>query len=110
MAKKKAKSKKPDRTAYLRNKTRLAENFRDERQRERWTPADIKKVRNLCFVKNLTSIEVAEKFNRSLASIQGIRRKIIYLKELRLGDDSATMSEKILYDMVRKKRAKGKKK
>ncbi|MBL8992977.1 MAG: hypothetical protein JNM63_06520 [Spirochaetia bacterium] len=50
------------------------------------------------------SVEIARRLVRSLASVQSVFRKFIYLEELRFPIEKSVMSEKILYEMARKRR------
>lgn len=94
---------KKDPKAYERLKKRLAANFRSVRQRERWKLPEILQVRDLR-AKGVTSVEIARRLVRSLASIQAVNRKFIHLKKLNLPITEATISEKILYEMTRKRK------
>lgn len=99
----KKRKRKKDPKAYQRLKLRLEANFRATRQRERWKLPEILQVREMR-EKGISSVEIAKRLVRSLASIQGIYRKFVHLEKLRLPIKDAIVSEKILYEMVRKRR------
>lgn len=96
------KRKKKDPNAYLRLKNRMEANFRNTRQKERWKMPEILQVQGWR-EKGISSVEIAKRLERSLASVQGIYRKFNHLEKLRLPIEQAVVSEKILYEMVRKR-------
>lgn len=94
------KKRKPDPKAYSRIRKRLQENYRNKKK-AKWKLVDVQAFR-LMRQDGQGHIEIARKFGRSLASVQGVQRKINHIEKLGLPlSQWGTVSEKILYEMAR---------
>lgn len=92
-----------DPKAYARLQNRLAKNYRSK-GKKRWGLVEIKAF-ELMRQEGQTHPEIAKKFGRSLASAQGVQRKLNHIRKLGLSiSEWGTVSEKILYSMARGKK------
>lgn len=91
-----------DPKAYSRLQNRLAKNYRNK-NKKRWDLVEIQAF-ELMRKDGMTHPDIAKRFGRSLASVQGVQRKINHIRKLDLSlAEWGTVSEKKLYDLVRGK-------